>query len=147
MLVTETPNGEHYNVIPAMYANMGGGDPRMGQKAEGRVGWWGACGSRYTGEGGDCDLPVRWKALACTPICWMPMPPREDEKKLRRRLGQLLRHNAGLELPANTELTEGNETWRQTKTRTTAQKAGRTLRRCYVLLVYTGRCATTTTTS
>lgn len=31
VLVTETPNGEHYNVIPAMYANMGGGDPRMGQ--------------------------------------------------------------------------------------------------------------------
>lgn len=92
VLVTETPNGEHYNVIPAMYANFGGGDPRMGQKAIGCISWWGVCGSRFSGDGGDCELPVRFKALACTPICWMPMPEREDETKLRRRLSQLLRH-------------------------------------------------------
>lgn len=91
VLVIETPNGVHFNVLPAMYMNLGAGDPRMGQKAEGCIGWWAVCGSRYTGEGGDCALPVRFKPLACTPICWMPMPPCEDEKKLRRRRGQLLR--------------------------------------------------------
>jgi hypothetical protein len=93
VLITETPNGEHYNVMPAMYMNLGGGDERMGQKPEGSIGWWAFCGSRWSGEGGDCALPVRVKPLACHPICWMPMPPREDEKKLRRREGQLLRHN------------------------------------------------------
>lgn len=95
VLVTETPNGVHYNVMPAMYANMGGGDPRLGQKEQGIIGWWGVRESRYSGEGGDCALPVRWKALAITPLCWMPMPPIEDPKKLRRRLGQLLRRKAG----------------------------------------------------
>jgi hypothetical protein len=92
VLITETPNGEHYNVLPAMYMNLGGGDPSLGEKAEGIVDWWGIAGSRRTGEGGDCQLPVRLKALACTPICWMPLPPMEDVYKLRRRLSQLLRY-------------------------------------------------------
>ena len=91
VLITETPNGEHYNVLPAMYMNLGGGSPSLGEKAEGIVGWWGIAGSRRTGEGGDCQLPVRLKPLACTPICWMPLPPMEDVSKLERRLSQLLR--------------------------------------------------------
>jgi len=86
ILVTETPNGEHWNVLPAMYMNEGGGDPRFGQKEIGIIGWWGVGPSRRTGEGGDCELPVRWKPLAITPICWMPMPVREEESKLRRRM-------------------------------------------------------------
>lgn len=94
VLVTETPNSEHWNVIPAMFMNKGGGDPRMGQEATGMIGWWGVCGSRYTGEGGDCTLPVRFKALAIMPICWMPMPDAEPEEKLRRRLGQMFRRRA-----------------------------------------------------
>lgn len=91
ILVTETPNGEYWNVCPAMYMNHGGGDPRMGEKPEGSVGWWGVTGSRYTGEGGDCKLPVRWKPLSITPVCWKPLPEREETPKLRRRLSQLLR--------------------------------------------------------
>ena len=92
ILVTETPNGEHWNVYPAAWMNKGGGDPNIGEKAEGSIGWWGVRGSRYTGEGGDCTLPVRWKPIAIgTPACWMPMPEPEPETKLRRRLSQLFR--------------------------------------------------------
>lgn len=93
ILVTETPNGEHYNVYPAAWMNLGGGDPRIGEKAIGIIGWWCAGMSRHTGDGGgECDLPVRWKPLAATPICWMPLPAPEAEQKLRRRLSQLLRY-------------------------------------------------------
>lgn len=93
ILVTETPNGEHFNVVPAMYMNYGGGDPNLGQSAIGPSGlrWWGICGSRYTGEGGDCKLPVRWKPLAITPICWQPIPDAEPESKLHRRMAQIYR--------------------------------------------------------
>ena len=89
ILVCETPNGEHWNVMPAMYMNYGGGDPRMGQKEIGMIGWYGICGSRYTGEGGDCELPVRLKSLVITPLCWMPLPLREPLPKLRRRASQI----------------------------------------------------------
>ena len=91
ILVTETPNGEHYNVMPAMYMNMHGGDPQRGEKAVGLIGWFGFGGSRYTGEGGDCPLPVRVKPYVITPICWQPLPKAESESTLRRRLAQLLR--------------------------------------------------------
>jgi hypothetical protein len=91
ILVTETPNGEAWNVMPAAWMNLGGGDPELNQKAEGIIGWWGVCMSRRTGEGGDCELPVRWKPLAITPVCWMPMPAAEPETKLRRRLNAIMR--------------------------------------------------------
>lgn len=91
ILIVETPNGEAWNVMPAMYMNLGGGDPRLGQKAEGYIGWVGFAGSRYSGEGYPHDLPVRVKTYVCTPVCWMPMPEREDVAKLRRRAGQIYR--------------------------------------------------------
>ena len=92
ILVTETPNGENWNVMPAMYMNQGGGDPRLGQKAIGCIRWWGIVPSRYTGEGGDeCDLPVRWKPLAITPVCWMPIPKADPVPTLRKRMAQLFK--------------------------------------------------------
>lgn len=81
VLVLETPNGEHYNIVPAMFMNKGGGDPRIGQQAEGMIGWWGVCGSRYTGDGGDCTLPVKFKALALSPIAWKPIDVSERQLK------------------------------------------------------------------
>lgn len=89
ILVTETPNGEHWNVMPACYMNYIGGSP--GQVENGTLSWIGIAPSRYSGEGGDCPLPVRWKPLFITPVCWMPMPSAEPESKLRRRLSQLFR--------------------------------------------------------
>lgn len=73
VIVLETPNGEHFNVMPAMYMNLGGGDPRLGQKPEGYIGWVGIAGSRYGGEGGDCELPVRTKTYIITPLAWKPI--------------------------------------------------------------------------
>lgn len=89
ILVTETPNGEHWNVLLAAWMNYGGGDPRLGQEPVGSIGWFGVAPSRYSGQGGDCQLPCQWKPLAITPVCWMPMPAMDAETTLRRRLGQL----------------------------------------------------------
>lgn len=87
ILVLETPNGEHFNIVPAMYMNKGGGDPNMGQKPIGMIGWWGVCGARWSSEGGGlCDLPVRFKALAITPICWRPIDVSNAQiESLKRR--------------------------------------------------------------
>lgn len=57
------------------------------------IGWWAVAPSRYTGEGGNCELPVRWKPLASTPVCWRPMPEREDDATLRRRMAQMFRRH------------------------------------------------------
>lgn len=85
VIVLETPNGEHFNVLPAMYMNYGGGDPRLGENPVGLRRWWAFTGSRRTGEGGDCSLPVRVKPLASTPIAWQPMPDLPDLATCRRK--------------------------------------------------------------
>lgn len=87
ILICETPNGEVYNVLQASYMRCGG-NPLL-------EGWWAAgVTSRvpadlmgtFTNEEG---FVTGFKELACTPLCWMPMPPREDTAKLRRRAGQI----------------------------------------------------------
>ncbi len=78
ILVTETPNGEIWNVMPAVYMNPGSGP-----------GWWGVCPSRRSDEQG--PLPTKWLPLSITPVCWMPMPKPETDVKLRRRLSQLFK--------------------------------------------------------
>lgn len=88
ILVTETPNGESWNVYPAAYMNYGGGHPQLGQNPIGDVGWSAVCLSRLTGEGGDCPLPVRFKPLSITPVAWQPFPEPEPHNKLRKRLRQ-----------------------------------------------------------
>lgn len=89
ILVTETANGEDFNVLPAAYMNFGGGNPLLNQNPTGVIGWWAVCASRYSGQGGDCTLPTKWKPLRSTPVCWQPMPLPEPIKKLKRRLSQL----------------------------------------------------------
>jgi hypothetical protein len=86
ILVIETPNGEHFNVFPAAFMNLNGGHPQMNQPSIGLIGWWAVAPSRYSGQGGNCTLPVSWKPLASTPVCWMPMPEKEPVEKLQRRL-------------------------------------------------------------
>lgn len=90
ILVCESPNGEHYNVMPASY-QLHLGDERM-------EGFWGVGTtsrvpphlfderSELARERG---LPVDFKALAITPLCWQPMPECEPIVKLRRRASQL----------------------------------------------------------
>lgn len=80
IIVTETPNGEHWNVMPAAWMAQGE-DNNDNNESRGR--WWGITPSRSVpGEG---PLYVRWKPLAMHPTCWMPMPEREDDAKLHRR--------------------------------------------------------------
>ena len=83
ILVTETPNAEHWNVVPASWMAYGRTDDPDNSK---HGGWWGVDASRYTNEG---PLYTKFKPLACTPICWMPFPEAEDIGKLRRRAGQI----------------------------------------------------------
>lgn len=83
IIVTETPNGEHYNVVPAAW--MAYGAKGLDNEGEGR--WWGMDVARWAGEEG--PLYVRFKPLAITPICWKPMPDAEPESKLRRRMSAI----------------------------------------------------------
>ena len=90
ILVTETPNGEHFNVLPAAFMNSGGGQVQFHESPVGMIGWWAVTTSRYTGQGRKCPLPVTWKPLKSTPVCWMPMPDIEPFQKLQRRLAQVM---------------------------------------------------------
>ena len=98
ILVTETRNGEAWNVIPACWMALtsqeqsdkeffenGGLPPNNSHKGS----WWGICATRWSREG---PLYTRFKPLACTPVCWMHFPEMESETKLNRRMSQLYRN-------------------------------------------------------
>jgi len=90
ILVCETPNGEHYNVMAASY-QLHLGEPLM-------EGFWGVAPTsrlpihliherhQAVEERG---LPADFKAIALTPLCWQPFPECESIEKLRRRAGQV----------------------------------------------------------
>ena len=84
ILVTETPNGEHWNVVPASWMAYGQNDnPDNSSHGD----WWGVDVSHWSpGEG---PLHVRLKALSITPVCWMRYPVRESLAKLNRRAAQI----------------------------------------------------------
>lgn len=94
ILVTETPNGEHWNVLPACWMAQGAERERMHPLVPDptnnahRGYWWGITPSHRSGDG---PLHTHWLPLACTPICWMPIPDMEDVSKLNRRMAQLYR--------------------------------------------------------
>jgi hypothetical protein len=90
ILVCETPNGEHWNVMPASY-QLHLGNARMES-------FWGVQPtSRLPAHlVQECDhlvrergLPADFKAIAITPLCWQPMPECEPLEKLRRRASQV----------------------------------------------------------
>lgn len=92
ILICETPNGESWNVLPAAYMNKGADNatdinPFM-------RGWWAVCASRFVGHpDGDSDLPTHFNGIACTPVCWMPLPKMEPEQKRWRRHRALHAHS------------------------------------------------------
>lgn len=90
ILVCETPNGEAWNVMPAAY-QLHLGDEQL-------EGFWGvwttsrvpahlAHEREYRAR--ERGLPVGFKAIAITPLCWQPMPDCEPIEKLRRRAAQV----------------------------------------------------------
>ena len=89
ILITETPNGESYNVFPACYMKAHG-NPTL-------EGWWGAGRTSIPPIHLMKEFPneeqgvVGYRLIFCTPLCWQPMPAMEDETKLRRRAGQIYR--------------------------------------------------------
>lgn len=86
ILVTETPNGEHWNVMPAAWMAYGEKDnPDNSQRGD----WWGVDVSHYYPSEG--PLHVRFKPIAMTPICWQPFPDADSVATLRRRAGQIYR--------------------------------------------------------
>ncbi len=98
ILVTETPNGEAWNVVAACWMAEGSGEGgRMKPDERGRYPdnteagrWWGITPARWSPSEG--PLYVRWRALAITPVCWMPMPEPDSEKSLRRRMASASKH-------------------------------------------------------
>lgn len=90
ILVCETPNGEAWNVMPAAY-QLHLGDEQL-------EGFWGVwTTSRVPAHlaqereqmARERGLPVGFKAIAITPLCWQPMPECESIEKLRRRAAQV----------------------------------------------------------
>lgn len=89
ILICENPTGDVLNVMPAAY-QLHLGDPLM-------EGFWGVwTTSRLPVHLMDRDqlvwsraLPVGFKAIAITPLCWQPMPACEPIEKLRRRASQI----------------------------------------------------------
>jgi hypothetical protein len=89
ILICETPNSEHYNVMPACY-QVHLGNPSL-------EGFWGVWGSsilpahlqQHQVQASERGLPVDFRALAITPLCWQPMPQCEPIEKLRRRASQV----------------------------------------------------------
>jgi hypothetical protein len=90
ILVCESPNGEHYNVLPASYQLHLGSDYLEG--------FWGAAPSSMLPphlihelheKVSERGLPVNFRAIALTPLCWQPMPKCEPIEKLRRRAAQI----------------------------------------------------------
>jgi len=95
ILVCESPNGEHWNVMPASY-QLHLGNPDL----EGFWGVWTSSrvpphlpreGEELAAERG---LPVDFRAIALTPICWQPMPALEPLETLRRRAAQVYAANS-----------------------------------------------------
>lgn len=91
ILVCETPNGEAWNVVPAAY-QIHLGEASMEE-------FWGVCvTSRVPTHlplanetaARERGLPVGFKAIAITPLCWQPLPECEPIPKLRRRLSQIV---------------------------------------------------------
>lgn len=91
ILVCEMGSEDEGNVFPAAYINCVG-------KMEG---FWGAWPTsrlpihleHELGEKArDRGLPVGFREIALTALCWMPMPRPEPMDKLRRRSAQLLYH-------------------------------------------------------
>lgn len=90
ILVCESPNGEHYNVVAASY-QLHMGEPLL-------EGFWGVASTSHLPSHLSHEryeavqargLPAGFKALAITPLCWQPMPACESIEKLRRRAGQV----------------------------------------------------------
>lgn len=90
ILVCESPNGEHYNVMPASY-QLHLGEALM-------EGFWGVWPTSRVPPHLHQDrgqavlergLPADFKAVAITPLCWQPMPACEPIEKLRRRAAQV----------------------------------------------------------
>lgn len=90
ILIWETPNGEQFNVMPAMWCRYRGMEPD----------WWGIWpassflrhedekqwvvhSTEFTEK-----LPVSWRAIAATPIAWRPMPNAPARDSLRERIRQ-----------------------------------------------------------
>lgn len=76
VLVCETPNGEVWNVLAASWCQIGS-----------------ACGEAWWGVHYRPSF-LSFAPIACTPVCWRPMPRAESVKTMRSRKSQLLRKYA-----------------------------------------------------
>jgi len=118
ILICETPNGEHWNVMAAAYMNLHA-EPALER-------WWGVGVTslllphlmktlQAQDVANERGLPVGFKPYAVTPLCWQPYPALESLTTLRRRQGQLLREKRiPSQLPENSRAKKASSAeWRQ----------------------------------
>jgi len=86
IIVIETPNGEHFNVLTACFMALQGNERQMAfmdKDNSGEGSWWGIAPSHWSSNG---PLHTHWKPIACTPLCWKPLPKQNLTKKALRQL-------------------------------------------------------------
>jgi hypothetical protein len=75
IIVIETPNGEHFNVMVACFmARMNDDEQHMWRDKDNspRAMWWGVYPTHWSSNG---PHHTHWKPIACsTPLCWKPLP-------------------------------------------------------------------------
>ena len=74
IIIIETPNGENFNVMVACFMALTPQNKEhewwdRNNTSEGR--WWGTYPTHWSFNG---PLHTWWKPIACTPLCWKPLP-------------------------------------------------------------------------
>jgi len=89
IIIIETPNGEHFNVMVACFMALIRQDKEhewwdKDNTSEGS--WWGAYPTHWSSNG---PLHTHWKPIACSPLCWKPLPKMNLSRKT---LEELMEH-------------------------------------------------------
>lgn len=90
IIIIETPNGEHFNVMVACYmALMGQQDQDKWRDLDNtpEASWWGAYPTHWSSNG---PYHTHWKPIACHPLCWKPLPKMNLSRKTLDELMNLV---------------------------------------------------------
>jgi hypothetical protein len=87
IIVIETPNGEHFNVMVACWmAWMTASDQNKWHEKDNtsRANWWGTYPTHWSNNG---PHHTHWKPIAMgTPLCWKPMPKMNLSRRTLEKL-------------------------------------------------------------
>lgn len=81
IIVIETPNGEHYNVMIACFMALMREDKQdewINKDNSSEARWWGTYPTHWSSNG---PHHTHWKPIACTPTCWKHLPKNTLSRK------------------------------------------------------------------